>query len=203
MYIIGITGGIGTGKSRVSHIVEKHGGKIIDADIITREMYTPGSSIIDKICDYFGRNVLNTDGSLNKKILANIVFNDKDKLLKLNEITHPEISRIIKLNLNKLISEDYHGLVVIDAALPFKEGFLDLCNEVWVITAPLELRIDRLKIRSGFTREEALERINSQLSLHEYNKIATKIINNDSNETSLEKKVIASLHGIVNYGGKF
>lgn len=194
MRIIGVTGGIGTGKSTVSKILGKNGAIIIDADQTTREIVLKSSVIVEKIRKTFGEEVIDEEGNVIRKVLASIVFNDKNQLEKLNKITHSEIGRIIKQNLNKLSNEDNKELIVIDAAIPFREGFLDVCNEIWVITSTLAERIKRLNVRSGYSEAEAMKRINSQLSEDEYRKIATKIIFNNCKIEELEKIVLSELN---------
>jgi dephospho-CoA kinase len=188
MRIIGLTGGIAAGKSQVSRILSELGAIIIDADVIAREIVEKGTSTWEEIRDEFGEEYFLADGSLNRKKLGKLVFSDKHALRKLNDITHPAIRNSIISRLDELKTQDYKGVVVVDAALLLEVGWDDLVDEVWVVDAPLEIRITRLMDRDGLSREEALNRINSQMTQEEKNEKADKIIKNESNMDNLEKE---------------
>lgn len=193
MRIIGLTGGIAAGKSQVSRILSELGAIIIDADVIAREIVEKGTSTWEEIRDEFGEEYFLADGSLNRKKLGKLVFSDKHALRKLNDITHPAIRNSIISRLDELKTQDYKGVVVVDAALLLEVGWDDLVDEVWVVDAPLGIRITRLMDRDGLSREEALNRINSQMTQEEKNEKADKIIKNESNMDNLEKQVERAL----------
>ena len=193
MRIIGLTGGIAAGKSQVSRILSELGAIIIDADVIAREIVEKGTSTWEELRDEFGEEYFLADGSLNRKKLGKLVFSDKHALRKLNDITHPAIRNSIISRLDELKTQDYKGVVVVDAALLLEVGWDDLVDEVWVVDAPLEIRITRLMDRDGLSREEALNRINSQMTQEEKNEKADKIIKNESNMDNLEKQVERAL----------
>ena len=193
MRIIGLTGGIAAGKSQVSRILSELGAIIIDADVIAREIVEKGTSTWEEIRDEFGEEYFLADGSLNRKKLGKLVFSDKHALRKLTDITHPAIRNSIISRLDELKTQDYKGVVVVDAALLLEVGWDDLVDEVWVVDAPLEIRITRLMDRDGLSREEALNRINSQMTQEEKNEKADKIIKNESNMDNLEKQVERAL----------
>jgi len=187
--IIGVTGGIGSGKSTVARILRDLGAKIIDADKIAREVTAKGEPALAELVDYFGQEILDKDGELNRKYLANIVFNDKKKLEKLNEITHKYIIKKIINKVNKLKEEGKHDLIVLDVPIPVEHGFLDIAEEVWVVKSDKETRIRRIMERSKISYEEALKRIEAQISDDEYFKIATLIIENNGTLEELENTV--------------
>ncbi|HHV97237.1 MAG TPA: dephospho-CoA kinase [Clostridiaceae bacterium] len=189
MKIIGVTGGIGSGKSTVARILRDLGAKIIDADKIAREVTAKGEPALAELVDYFGQEILDKDGELNRKYLANIVFNDKKKLEKLNEITHKYIIKKIINKVNKLKEEGKHDLIVLDVPIPVEHGFLDIAEEVWVVKSDKETRIRRIMERSKISYEEALKRIEAQISDDEYFKIATLIIENNGTLEELENTV--------------
>ena len=188
MKIIGITGGIGSGKSTVANILQNFGAKVIDADRISREVTEKGQPALKEIVDYFGEEVLNKDGDLDRKKLGEIVFKDDEKLKILNDITHKYIIERIRQHLDKFKAENVR-VVVLDVPLPVKHGFLDIVDEVWVVVAKKETRVKRIIERNGFSYKEAISRINAQQSDEDYLKIADEVIQNDGTTEDLVKYV--------------
>lgn len=188
MKVIGVTGGIGSGKSTIAKILFDLGASIIDADKIAREITAKGQPIMEEIVGYFGTGVQDEEGELDRKKLSEIVFADSKKLKVLNSITHKYIADKIKDELNKL-EEAKAKIVVLDAPLPVENGFLDVVDESWVVVANRDIRIKRIMERSNITAEEALARIKMQKSDEEYLKIADEVINNDGSVEELEKSI--------------
>ncbi len=188
MKVIGVTGGIGSGKSTIAKILCDLGASIIDADKIAREITVKGQLIMEEIVGYFGTSVLDEEGELDRKKLSEIVFADSKKLEVLNCITHKYIADKIKDELNKL-EESKAKIVVLDAPLPVENGFLDVVDESWVVVANRDIRIKRIMERSKISSEEALARIKMQKSDEEYLKIADEVINNDGSVEELEKSI--------------
>ncbi|HHY24805.1 MAG TPA: dephospho-CoA kinase [Clostridiaceae bacterium] len=188
MKVIGVTGGIGSGKSTIAKILCDLGASIIDADKIAREITVKGQLIMEEIVGYFGTSVLDEEGELDRKKLSEIVFADSKKLEVLNCITHKYIADKIKDELNKL-EEAKAKIVVLDAPLPVENGFLDVVDESWVVVANRDIRIKRIMERSKISSEEALARIKMQKSDEEYLKIADEVINNDGSVEELEKSI--------------
>jgi dephospho-CoA kinase len=186
--VIGVTGGIGSGKSTIAKILCDLGASIIDADKIAREITVKGQLIMEEIVGYFGTSVLDEEGELDRKKLSEIVFADSKKLEVLNCITHKYIADKIKDELNKL-EEAKAKIVVLDAPLPVENGFLDVVDESWVVVANRDIRIKRIMERSKISSEEALARIKMQKSDEEYLKIADEVINNDGSVEELEKSI--------------
>lgn len=189
MKIICLTGGIGSGKTTVASILEKHGATVISADKIARDVVTKGEIAYNKIAEYFGTSIIDQDGGIDRQKLAGIVFNDKAKLDMLNSFTHPEILNEVKDEVEKLKNQGFNGIVVIDAAIPYKL-ILELSEQVWVVDCDDRSKIQRITERMGITEKEAQERISSQLTREEYVRIADKIIKNNSTVEELEEKVV-------------
>lgn len=185
---IGVTGGIGSGKSSVSNILRDFGVEIIDADIIAREIVRKGEKALKEIADSFGAEIIKADGELDRKKLGSIVFSNAEKLEVLNQITHKYI--IEKIG-NRVAEAEKKGLniVAVDAAIPFKNGFLDLVGEVWAIVAKDDIRLSRIMHRDGLSYEEASQRLQSQMSQEEYVRLADKIIENNGGIEELTNTV--------------
>jgi dephospho-CoA kinase len=149
----------------VSNILKELGGSIIDADIIAREIVKPGHHILRTIVKEFGPPVLNKDGTLNRKALGKIVFNDKDKLNRLNSITHPEIKKVIMQEIDSLKNINPNDIIIIDAAVLLESGMDCLCDKVWLVYTEPMTQLIRLMKRDCITEDEAINRINSQLPI--------------------------------------
>lgn len=184
MLVVGLTGNIGCGKSSLSELLMSKNIDVIDADIISREiMYD--KELLETIFYEFGTEIKNNDGTLNRKKLGNIVFNDDDMLIKLNSITHPAIKRKINDRIID-ISNQGKNIVVIDAALLIEGKFLDLVDKLVVITCNEEVQLNRVVNRDNMTKEEALKRINSQMKQDEKIKYADYIIDNSKDMNNLK-----------------
>ncbi len=177
MKVIGLTGGIASGKSTISNILREYNIPIIDADYIAREVVTTGTTAFNKIVKEFGAELINAEGDLNRKMLGKIVFNDRNKLELLNSITHPEIKKCIISEINKY-SIMGKGLCVIDAALLIEGKFLNLVNYIILVYTDPDIVINRLKLRDAISEGEALSRIQTQMPFEEKKKYADFIINN-------------------------
>lgn len=184
MLVVGLTGNIGCGKSSLSELLMSKNIDVIDADIISREiMYD--KELLETIFYEFGTEIKNNDGTLNRKKLGNIVFNDDDMLIKLNSITHPAIKRKINDRIID-ISNQGKNIVVIDAALLIEGKFLDLVDKLVVITCNEEVQLNRVVNRDNMTKEEVLKRINSQMKQDEKIKYADYIIDNSKDMNNLK-----------------
>lgn len=191
MRIIGITGGIGSGKSTVSGILESLGVKIIDADVIARDIVKKGRIALNEIERQFGKSVIDNTGELDRKKLADIVFENTEKLMVLNQITHKYIKDKIDCEINQA-KDNGINCVVIDAAILLENGFIDLVDEIWVVYACIEIRTKRIMDRNGFSYEEAIKRINAQKDENEYLKHADEVILNESGFKELREHVLES-----------
>lgn len=197
--IIGIAGGIGSGKSTVTDYLKNKSCEVLDADEIAREAVEPGEPALKKLMDYFGSEILENDGSLNRRKLAQITFGDKDKTTKLNEILHSNIEKRIDDKLKKVQIESTWSessiKVFISAPLFFEAGLEDKCDEVWSVIAHKELRIKRAIERDGLPREEVENRLNRQMSDEERISRSDYVINNNGDKEDLLKQVDALLIG--------
>lgn len=176
--IYGLTGGSGSGKSSAAQILKEKGFFVIDADITAREILNSG--VLDELRHTFGSSVINSDGSLDRKALAKIVFADNSKLSLLNSITHPKIAQAII----STIETCGNNKVIIDAAaLLVCKPLMDICTKIIVVCADKEIRIARIMNRDHLTYEEASSRIDSQMSDEEMTNFADIIwYNNDTIE---------------------
>jgi dephospho-CoA kinase len=184
--LVGLTGGIGSGKSTVSAMLAERGAEIIDADRIAREVVLPGTPAWCKIRDHFGPEVLLADGHIDRAALAGKVFADPAKLALLNQITHPEIFARIADRLEELHGRDV--VVVLDAALLLETGLAQRVDVVLVTHSPKELRVERLGAR-GLGSEQANARMASQLSEGERISRADLVIDNSGSLEDLVEQV--------------
>lgn len=176
-YIIGLTGQTGAGKSTVAKILEKNGLFIINADSVAREVVQKGEPTLSELARSFGGDIINEDGTLNRKLLANRAFSSRENTDLLNSITHPAITERIRLKISQAF-ENGEKAVVIDAPQLFESGENELCDFVVTVTAPLEVRLNRIMNRDGVTEDEARFRINAQLSEEYYIKNSDIVIRN-------------------------
>lgn len=188
MLVLGLTGNIGCGKSSVSNIFIKKGIDVIDADIEARKIFDD-KELLNKVFLTFGDSIKNEDGSLNRKALGNIVFNDDEKLIELNNLTHPQIKQNILSQVLKY-KEQGKKIVVIDAALLIEDDYLPYIDKLVLVTCREDIQIERIKNRDNCTEEEAISRINSQMSQSEKSKFADYTIDNSNSFEELEKRVL-------------
>ncbi|MEQ8237185.1 MAG: dephospho-CoA kinase [Syntrophomonadaceae bacterium] len=178
MKIIGLTGGIASGKSTVSKFLAELGAIIIDGDETAHRLMEPNQPIWEDVVNVFGREVLNTDSTIDRIKLGAIVFNDQEKLQVLNQIAHPRIIAEIQNELQQLRHTQPDSVLVLDIPLLF-EGRMDrLCDQVWVVWVPREIQIERLMERNWLSREEAIKRIDAQMSLDAKARLADIVIDN-------------------------
>jgi len=192
--VIGLTGGIGTGKSEVGRILTGLGAYVIDTDVLAREVVMPGRPALNEIALAFGEEYLHA-GELDRKRLADLVFKDSLALKKLNAIVHPQVVE----ETTKRIAESGASVVVVEVPLLIESGMISMVNQVWVVVSEYELRIKRIMARSSLNREEAISRIASQLGQEEYVAHADVIIDNSGTLTELEEQVKARWEELVRY----
>lgn len=187
MIIIGLTGSIGSGKSTVSNILKKKNINIIDADKISRKIFDDKKAL-DAVVECFGSEILNSDKVLDRKKLGSIVFSDKDKLKKLNSITHPIIINKIKISIDKLKKQG-KKIVVLDAPLLIEANLIDLVDILLLIICNEKIQVERIVKRDNIKKEDAILRIRSQMSLDDKKKYADYIIDNSYNQNKLKLEV--------------
>lgn len=189
---IGITGGSGCGKTTVCNILKNNGAYIIDADKIGHQIIQKGEKAYFDLIDAFGVEILDKDKQINRKKLGEIVFNDKEKLKILNNITHKHIIKTIKYNLNLLKQQNVYKYIVVDAALLIQTNLHKEVDTVWVIDSPLNLRIQRLKKRDNLSEDLIIKRIEKQMAFDDLKNYADFVLINDEN-INLEKVVTKQL----------
>lgn len=185
MKILGITGGSGTGKTTVSKIFSQRGFYVIDADVVARDIVKKGGGALAEIEEKFGKTVINADGTLNRAALADIVFNNADKLALLNSITH----KYITAQIDKMLSECDDEWAVIDAAALIESGLDKKCDKCIAVTADFDVRKARIIARDSLSEKRAEERIRAQKGMDFYIKNVDFVIENNGDKNDLEKAV--------------
>lgn len=188
MKIIGLTGGIGSGKSTVSQFLAELGAKIIDADKLGHEAFRPDTEPWYEVVNTFGRRILKPDGEIDRKKLGEIVFGQPELISRLNQLMHPRIFEIVKAQIEEYRQQGVE-VVVLEAPLLIEAGWTSPVDEVWVITASESTVLNRLKQRTGLSAEQSLARIRAQLSNDERVKHADLVINNEGSLDELKAKV--------------
>tara|TARA_B100000315_G_scaffold258828_1_gene312344 strand:+ start:915 stop:1502 length:588 start_codon:yes stop_codon:yes gene_type:complete len=188
MKIIGLTGGIGSGKSTVAGFLAELGALIIDADKVGREVLKPGTKIWQQVVATFGGQILTPDGEINRKKLASLVFGSPGRLELLSRLMHPEIYKRIKAQLLEYRRQQ-DSVVILEAPLLVEAGWTELVDEVWVITASETTVLERLKQQLGLSQKESLARIRSQLPARERAKHADVVLNTELGLDELRTKV--------------
>lgn len=194
MIVVGLTGGVGTGKSTVAKFFRELGAYAIDFDELAREVTRPHSKAWKRIVRYFGKRILNDDFSINRQKLADVVFSDKGELVKLNEIIHPEVFKEDERITNQIKKLDPAALVVKDIPLLFEVGRPIHVDKVVVVSASKQTQLRRLE-EKGMSRKDAENRMKSQLPLEEKVRSADFVIANDGppEETKRQVQQIYSL----------
>ncbi len=194
MLIFGITGGSGAGKTTVSDIFRKAGIPVIDADKAARAVTEPGERCLDELTDFFGSEILQSDGTLNRKKLADIAFSDERRLKKLNEITH----KYIKINIENQLSEIKGKIAAIDGAVIIGSEVEELCAFIVSVTAKREVRIKRITARDNISAESAKKRLAAQPGDDFYIEHSKYIIRNDTSVKELESQAERIISEIKN-----
>ncbi len=184
--VIGLTGGIATGKSSVARFFRDRGTPVIDADDLSRAAVAPGSPGLAQVVAAFGTGVLAGDGTLDRKRLGGMVFADNDKRRRLEAILHPEIKRLAEEAL-QAAAQAGHRVVFYVAPLLIEAGVTDRVDEVWVVTVQPEIQLERLTARDGISREEALRIIASQMPLAEKERFGAVVIDNSGSREETER----------------
>ncbi|PMB84526.1 dephospho-CoA kinase [Dolosicoccus paucivorans] len=190
---IGITGGIASGKSTTTLYLKEKGWPVIDADLIARQVVEPGTIGLKKIVEYFSKDVLTSEGTLDRPKLGSIIFSDPSKRQQLDRILHPLIQQEIKRQM-----EQYKAAFIFaDIPLLFEGNYETWFDETWVVYVPFETQIDRLMKRNGFTKEQALDRIHSQMPLEEKKQLATRVLDNSKEPQALYDQIDQILNELL------
>ncbi|HHV39501.1 MAG TPA: dephospho-CoA kinase [Tepidimicrobium sp.] len=198
--IIGITGGIATGKSTVSNIIKKAGYVVIDGDTIAREVMEKGRLAYKEVVDFFGQDILAKDGSIDRNRLGSIIFSDPKYREKLNRIVHPHIFHRIK----ELIEEHRSGVDILFLDIPLLIETIDeigergiQLDEIWLVYTDESTQLERLMKRDAIGRTEAINKIRSQIPIELKRKYATRIIDNRGDLDMLNKQMNKIMDDIV------
>ena len=188
MLVIGLTGSIGTGKSEAARYLAQLGAEVIDADQVGHEAYTPQSEAWHNVVGAFGKEILDSNGEVDRKKLGAIVFSNQDQLSRLNQIMHPLMARMVAEEIEDLRGQGVE-VAVVEAALLFEAGWDSLVGEVWVTDSSEDLVIQRLSERNGLTKEEARKRISSQMDRSERLSRADLVIDNSGDIAAMESTI--------------
>jgi len=188
MIVIGLTGGIASGKSTISAALAARGATIVDADKVGHEAYTPGSEGWQAVVDAFGKQIVAENGEIDRKALGAIVFGDPAQRERLQAIIWPVMKRMMARMLDEFRAEG-RKVVVVEAAVLLEAGWQDLVDQIWVVTVPVTVAEQRLIARNGLTPEQAQARIAAQLSNEERTREASVVIDNSGSVEQAEAEV--------------
>lgn len=195
MKIIGLTGGIACGKSTVSAELKRLGAVIVDADQIAREVVEPGQTAYREILHTFGPEVVTKEGELDRKALGEKVFRDEKLRQRLEAITHPAIEQCVEGQIESARKAGAKA-VFLDVPLLFEVGWHKKCDQVWVVYVTPNIQLKRLMDRNGFTKEEALVRINAQMDLKEKVAKADLVIHNSGTIAETKQQILQAWLGL-------
>ncbi|EAC2401991.1 dephospho-CoA kinase [Listeria monocytogenes] len=193
---IGLTGSVATGKSTVSNMIQHAGIPLVDADIAARKVVEPGTEGLKEIVAYFGEEILLADGTLDRAKLGEIIFKDKEKREKLNEITHPRVKDYM-LEARERFFRAGEELVFFDIPLLFESHLESLVDQIVVVWTTPETELKRLMERNNLTKEDALRRIESQMGIDEKARKADFVIDNNESLEKTQKQVYTFIERFV------
>lgn len=186
--IIGLTGGLATGKTTVADMFARLGAKVINADTIVHQLLAPGGSCLKAVRKAFGNDIF-PNGQIDRRKLAGIVFKDRKKLRQLEKILHPEVKKIIKEEIKRYRKSKKKGIVILDVPLLFEVGLEKNVDYIVVVKASRDVQLKRAAQNLWLTKSEALRRIKAQLPLGVKSRLADIIINNQGSKKQVEKEV--------------
>lgn len=196
MKVLGITGGVGCGKSTVVDILkENYRCYVINTDQIAAELMKKGNLAYEKVVEYFGEEILMKDGEINRKELASRVFKSEMDLLRLNSFTHPLVREEVNAQVHEMRGlveaepETAPELVIVETALPYEARLKEYCDEIWYVTASLEIRKERLMSSRNYSDEKINDIFNKQLSEEAYRDLSTHILVNDTTKEEVLSQI--------------
>ncbi len=190
--IIGLTGGIASGKSTISNLLKTYGIAVIDADQIARDVVEPGNDAYKQIVEHFGTEILETDGTIARKKLGTVIFNDPKERKTLNGIVHPAIRQKMRDEKDRYFEEG-EEVVVYDIPLLFESDLRHMVDKTLLVYVDDNVQFERLLHRDQTTKEEAQSRINSQMPLTEKKSLADEVIDNNGTIEQTEAQLQAIL----------
>ncbi len=192
-FVIGVTGGVGSGKSTVLDILrEEHGAIVLRADDIGRAVIEPGGAGYERVKELFGKEALLSDGRPDRAYIAGKMFADPSLTEAMNEIVHPAVREVLEER-----ARSCRGLLVLEAALPEGGGFREICDEIWYVYVRREERIARLIASRGYSRRKCADIMSRQLSVSEFRKLADRVIDNNGTREETASQVRSILKKIL------
>ncbi|MAQ73858.1 MAG: dephospho-CoA kinase [Candidatus Marinimicrobia bacterium] len=197
MLKVGLTGGIGSGKSTASKFFEKLGAFILDADKEAKNLLEKNEIVQHEVISEFGTDIINTTGKVDKNKLARVAFQDVDHQRRLNSVVHPYIYDLIDKTFDKVLNDGKYAVFIIDAAMIYESGYDIHLDYIIVITAQLKNRMERALARKTLTREEILKRIEFQWPEEEKVGMADFVIHNDGSEKELNDNIKSIIKKLI------
>jgi len=194
--VVGLTGGIGSGKSTVAGMLAQMGADVIDADKVGHEIYRPGSEGFRRVVEAFGPEVVGADSTIDRRVLGAKVFADPAALATLNALVHPLIAAELQARLEALRAAPRDTPLVVEAAIMMEAGWT-FFDEVWVVTVSPETAIERVVGSRGLTRDDVERRIRAQIPNAERRRRADRVIENDGTPEALRAAVEAAWHALI------
>lgn len=194
MKIIGITGGVGAGKSHLlDYIAQNYKARIIKTDEAVELLRTPGHDCYEKIVALLGRDILKEDGTIDKNKMAQRIFTDKEKLVQINEIIHPEVNRYVAEEIEKERALGKKDYFFVESALLIENHYDEICDELWYIDTEESIRRQRLKENRGYSEEKITDIMSRQLSKEEFLKACPVVIDNNQGKEAGYAQITALL----------
>ena len=190
MKVIGLTGGIGSGKSLVAEILEKkYRAYLLNTDAIAKKQMEPGGESYLEVVEYFGSEILTEDNSIDRAKLAAIIFEDSEKRLKINEITHPKVLKTVTEEIETIREQGTHPYLVVETALMIEAGYDYICDEVWYVHAPEQERRARLKSSRSYSDEKIDSIFSNQRKEDTFRAKFEKVVENVGDVKELESQI--------------
>lgn len=189
MILVGLTGGIATGKSTVADLFRRFGAAVIDADQLARDVVQPGKPAWREIVKCFGKRVLLPDRTIDRPALGSIVFRNRRKLRRLERIIHPRVAREQQRRARRIARRTPNAIIIYEVPLLFEAGVNTRVDKIIVVTADRETQVARLKQRNGLTRRQAFQRIRSQMPLAEKARRADIVLDGTKNKSLLSREI--------------
>lgn len=185
--VIGLTGGIATGKSTVSELLTAYGFKVVDADIASRQAVAKGTKGLEQVRTAFGERAITDEGEMDRQYVGEIVFNHPEKRIELNDIVHPIVREIMEKEKQNYLNQGYD--VIMDIPLLFENELQDTVDEVWLVYTSESIQIDRLMERNQLSLEDAKARVYSQISIDKKSRMADHVIDNLGDKLELKQNL--------------
>lgn len=192
--IIGLTGGIASGKSTVSAYLREQGYAVLDADQLVHDLQAPGGSLYEALLGQFGSEILASDGRLDRPKLAELIFSSPENLELSNHLQDQIIREALAVERDRLLNQ--HDLIFLDIPLLFEKGYETWCDQIWLVAVDETVQLERLMARNSYSREDAKKRLSSQMPLAEKLKRADRVIDNNGTREETYKQVELLLEGV-------